>query len=343
MKVRPAIAALGLAAVCLGARAAPPAPVVAPSEWMASLASDYLGPGYEALARDTAALTDTLSRACSADGSAAASQARRQWKQAALALRRLSPMPFGPVLESRLLRQIDFWPTRPKQIETSIDQFAAPDARLARIGATAKGLPALEYLLFDADRVPIERDAAACAYAAWLAGEVTQSVGGAVHGWREWGASLAQTEPDEERRLLNDAVNILIGSTEVLRLKYLEKPALSSSPSPDYDAWRSTASRATIRAYFEGLRAGLLGEERALGLVVVMKGRGLLVLSARLETLVNSSTRALERLPEDLRAAGGSAKAAAAAGELLELQRFLAEDVAETLKVAVGFGESDGD
>ncbi|MCB1913937.1 MAG: hypothetical protein KDG53_18905, partial [Rhodocyclaceae bacterium] len=100
---------------------------------------------------------------------------------------------------------------------------------------------------------------------------------------------------------------------------------------------------ASMQASFDALRVGLLGRDVVPGLVAVLQGRGLLTLAEGLERLVGASARAFSTLPSDLGAADGRASAAKAATELAKLQYFLAEDVATKLKVAVGFGESDGD
>lgn len=325
------------------ARAEPPAPIVAPSQWMATLARAYLAPRYESLAGEARDLAASAARVCASPGAEALQAARSDWKRTALSLRRVSPLPFGPVLESRMLRKIDFWPTRAAQIEASIVKFGAAEVRLDRVGVTAKGLPALEYLLFDPVRAGINEDAAACAYASWVARELSEAVAPVSKEWMNWADSLADAEPEVEKQLLVDGVNILIGSVEVLRTKFLEKPLQSSSPTPAFDAWRSGESVASMQASFDALRVGLLGRDVVPGLVAVLQGRGLLTLAEGLERLVGASARAFSTLPSDLGAADGRASAAKAATELAKLQYFLAEDVATKLKVAVGFGESDGD
>ncbi|MBX6393078.1 MAG: imelysin family protein [Burkholderiales bacterium] len=319
------------------------APIVAPSQWMRHLAEDVLAPGYRALRGETEKLANALDALCEQPGAAAREAAQTQWKAAALALRRLSPLPYGPALEQRTLRKIDFWPTRTAQIEASIRKAPRDLEALRRIGFSAQGLPAIEYLLFDPKRKALEEDDAACRYAALVAHQAVAEVAAIDGKWAEWPGADAEERTEAEQRLLADGLNVLIGSTEALRLKYLEKPANSSSPQPDFDAWRSGATGAHLRAYFQGLRAGLQGGQSGVGLTAYLRGRGLLTLAEQLDARIEQTQHAIDALPEQFRTDADRNAARAAARELAKLHALLAEDIAAAIKVTVGFGESDGD
>ncbi|ATE61092.1 imelysin family protein [Thauera sinica] len=330
---------LALGAAC--AYAAPPAPVVAPAQWMEGLARGYLQPAYADLSASSQALADAVHESCERRDAAATAQARRQWEEAALALRRVAALPLGPAMDSRLLRRVDFWPTRPAQIETTAAGFS-PDAA-ARVGTTARGLPALEYLLFDRGRAALATDARACAYAEWVARDVADTVRPVAEAWPAWAQAVPDAGDEEQARMLTDGVNILIGSIDTLRLKYLEKPLRAKNAAPELDAWRSGRTRAHLAAYFAGVRAGLQGAGQAYGLTAVLRGRGLLELAGRVDARVAAAEGALAALPDDLASARGRAAAATAIDALGRLQAVLGNDVAGALKVSIGFGDNDGD
>lgn len=95
------------------------------------------------------ALEAALSAACAAPGGVGAvDAARAAWAEAALAYGRLSAVSVGPLLQRRSTRQIDFAPTRPELIRRAIASAPADLQALERIGTPAKGLPALEWLLW---------------------------------------------------------------------------------------------------------------------------------------------------------------------------------------------------
>lgn len=129
----------------------------------------------------------------------------------------------------------------------------------------------------------------------------------------------------------------------MLRLKYLDKPLRPRSGPAETDAWRSGAARDGLVAYFGGLRAGLQGGEGWPGLTAVMRGRGLLALADRVDVRLEAVAAALADLPGDFGAEAARPAAENLMTELGRLQRLLAEDVADAMKVTVGFGESDGD
>lgn len=342
MRAAHRLATLLLALAAPLAAAAAPAPYVMPSQWMAALTESRLAPGYAELGERVEALGAALQATC-AGRPAAMAAARVRWREAQLALRALSPLPFGPVLETRVLRRIDFWPTRPAQIERSIAQYAKSPDDTARLGLSARGLPAIEYLLFDAGRAPLADDPAACRYAAWLAQDAAGALADTATGWPAWRAALAEADPEREARLIGDGINILIGSTEVLRLKYLDKPLRPRSGPAETDAWRSATARDGLLAYFGGLRAGLQGGEGLPGLTAMLRGYGLLTLAERVDARLDAVAAALAALPEDFGAEAARPAAENLMTELGRLQRLLAEDVADAMKVTVGFGESDGD
>ena len=368
---RAATSRLALLATLLlsnAASAVPPAPFVSPAQWMSALGQQVLAPRYAELARSAATLAERIEVSCRAPDDATLESARGVWRQTALELRVLSALPLGPALETRILRRLDFWPTRPAQIESSLRGKADGTLPEARIGVTAKGLPALEYLLFDPDRVRLDADPAACAYATWLAREIASELDAIQPAWSAWIDNLNEADAATEAQLLGDGVNILIGGLDTLRQKYLEKPARKPADKSAFDAWRSAQERAHLLAFFNGLRLGLQGadvpnndeqnnqdlnkhalndtarlEGKAMpGLSAIMRGRGLLELAARLDTQTAAVSAALQALPSSPAADGGAAIARATEA-LAALQGLLAREAADRLKVAVGFGENDGD
>src|SRR5690606_34565165 len=100
--------------------------------------------------------------------------AQQAWLATADSWERLEAVSVGPTLERRSARRIDFRPARPRSIRAAINAHGKgrtpPSARaLERVGAPAKGLPALEWLLWD-PAVPTH--AAGCRYAIGLAQDV---------------------------------------------------------------------------------------------------------------------------------------------------------------------------
>jgi uncharacterized protein len=318
------------AAVASAAAAQTPAPIVTPAQWMRSLAEEFFVPGYGALENAARELDASTRALCAAPGAAELASAREGWRSVALAWRRLDALPIGPTLTRRSRRQFDFWPTRPRDIEAAIEKGAA-GAAAQPIGASARGLPALEYLLFADARLAQPAEAARCRYAARLAGEFAAEAQALAREWREWGEQWRDAESEYAREhaqaAMTDAVNALIGSLDQLRLRRLKR----------FEGVRSGATRAHLLATLEGVEQGLAGAGR------VLRGLGHLDLTDQLDARIAATQRAFRALPAKVDAKAAAPALGRAIDAVARLQAVVSGDVAEALRVTVGFNESDGD
>ena len=77
---------------------------------------------------------------------------QNQWKASTKQWKMCEMFNFGPADDLSLGFDVDFWPTRPNLIENALGETTQIDANyIESRGAAAKGIPALEYLLFFAD------------------------------------------------------------------------------------------------------------------------------------------------------------------------------------------------
>ncbi|MCB1954419.1 MAG: imelysin family protein [Rhodocyclaceae bacterium] len=331
---------LALVLLALPGRAEAPAPMLEPSAMASALAEKVLVPGYAALQRDVDALAKATDGFCGGSGTSL-DEVRSAWRHAALSLRRISALSFGPALESRILRRIDYWPTRPSLVEQGIERLAADPGDTARIGLPARGLPAIEYLLFVSDPPLAPAAKSRCAYLTWLGRDVAEQLSPLPEALRHWAESMRDSEFDGERALLDESLNVLIGSTEAFREKYVEK--LRTRGIDASDGGRSGSTLPHLNAYFEGLATALQGTEGVPGLIGFLRGRGHLSLADALGDQITQVRSALGSLPDPLDSRQGRESLDALGKTLAGLQRMLTEDAADALQVAVGFGEGDGD
>ena len=308
------------------------APFVTPSQFVRSALEQHFVPAAEAFARSTAALAEQLGAGCADDGRQDA--ARAGWRAAMLDWERLSAVAVGPLLERRSARSVDFWPARPVMVRAAIEAQPTTALDLERIGAPAKGLPALEWLLWQG-RV----DARHCAYARLLADDCAREARAILAGFQ----ALSQRAWDDESALpvLHEWVGQVVGGLEQLRWKKIGKPARSGRRD-DWPRGFSGSTRAAWQAHAEGLRRMLLGPGGggiALGsLDALLRGRGHLALAAELERAALQAGRAV--------AAADPARAptVAAAQQALARTKAVVEDkAAGALQITVGFSDADGD
>ncbi len=276
--------------------------------------------------------------------------ARSQWQAAAQAWDQLSAVAIGPLVERRSLRQIDFQPTRPELIERAIRTAPANAAAMERVGTPAKGLPALEWLLWVR---PVEPQAPACAYAVQVAQDVQREADTLAQAF----TALAQRERGEDGEeeatvpAMGELVNQWVGGLERLRWAQIERPVRSAGQgkSPSAPAFPRVASGSTASSWaaqWEALRTlavtrsnepAVPGEGLA-PLETYLRGRGL---NAPADALVQSVRKADASMAG--LAPGPSAKLLAASSRLAELKRLVETETAPALQVTIGFSDADGD
>lgn len=116
---------------------------------------------------------------------------RKLWWDARAPWKRNEVFAFGPYADNpwRLGAKIDFWPVRPKTIEKTL---ASPELELTpeqvgRLGASATGMPALEYLLYRGRADGSEIDARTCAYIVGLSADLVKDCSAMFNAWSEQG------------------------------------------------------------------------------------------------------------------------------------------------------------
>lgn len=362
------------AVLALAAMAMPAAPGDEPVQrWMQSLHDDWAVPRYERLQARTQALGEAVARLCGepAPGPALPA-ARHAWHDSLLTWRQLEALQLGPTLARRTSKSIDFWPTRPAVIEKAAQMTAElpvtgaqAEQAMMQWGSAAKGLPALEWLLFpDAGApAPATRDAGTCRYAQRislaLAGEAAQ-----LHAaWREEAARW-HAQPPPTQRALSDTLNLFIGSIELLRGKKLAKgaqmqarvraggaQAAGTKGLDAFDSLRSGSTREMLWAHADALAQLLLGrtpglaytrEAPALGLDDLLVQRGHAAQAKVLGPAVQRMRQALRALPADPRQ-WTPARVRGAAESLAALRQVIDPALAQALGVTITFTDADGD
>lgn len=305
-----------------------PVPLVTPEAHLDALYARWYQPRAREFASSAHALVAALDRHCTAS---AHDDARRAWMGAMTSWERLNAVAIGPLIERRSAHRIDFVPTRPASIERAI-QGGATD--LAVVGGPAKGLPALEWLLWST--AAVKPSTPACDYARRIAVDVA----GEAHALADAFVQPRRGDADARSAAFAEALNQFVGGIEQLRFAQIEKPhregrgrfprALSKSTQAAWSArWQSLRTLAVL---------GAGATDAPISLEAYLRGRGLNALADRL-------VGAVKRADVALTAASPSraASLAAAARELSSLKRLIEADAAPALTVTLGFSDGDGD
>lgn len=314
--------------------------------------------------RDSAAtMAEVAQTRCRSAGGVESMQ--QAWRALQRAWQPLEVAQFGPVVERRTQRHVNAWPVRPRLLEPFLENARVTgrfdSGGLQRLGVSGKGLPALEYLLFPvAQDGAVPFDASACPVIAGLANQIadeaqelldqwTQPDGGFAH---QLGATL-QTSGEQFSagdQALSDLINLMIAGLELVKTRKLAKPMEQGS---DRDAaleriesWRSGSSLENVARNLDGLEKAFFGGgKNQIGLDDYLIGIRRPNLSRLVREDLDAARRALASITLPLEDA--VVKERDKVGVLLKavtaLQARLESDIAEALKVDLGFNTADGD
>lgn len=316
------------------------APFISSGQMVLGLLKQHLQPGATDLQQTALALAQSLSQA-----QAPWAQHRPLWVATMRAWERLAAVAVGPLLERRSARAIDFWPTRPAQIQRLLESGSITTvAQLETVGATARGLPALEWLLWKTDG-----HGHAKAYASVLAQQVLAESRALQAGYQ----TLADTEREEDDAwaLYGEWFGQAVGGLDQLRIKKMAPDTRGKDSAP----WVRGLSGQTATAWqaqAQGLQAFLVGSPAAQAatqaatpgwpvagsLHSLLLGRGHLRDGLALQERTAHMLRAVQAARPGNAASVRAAQAALA--QVSALANGLASDV---LTITMGFTDADGD
>lgn len=337
---RAACCALVLGAVLVGgARAQVPDPVPAPRpgtvDMLSAAYATRLAPAAQAFARASAELTGAVARWCegeAAQGAAGLEAARAQWLRTTAAWDRLAGVAVGPLVKRRALTALDFNPTRPATIERAIKAAPSGPEAMERIGTPAKGLPALEWLLWTHAPQP---GSPGCRYTREVAADLQREAGAIAADFAQQAATPWADDRTKTYLALQELINQWLGGVERLRWTQIDKPlkaAETGSRPPAFQRAASGATGATWAGQWEALR-GLGGP-----VADALRARGQGPLAERLgRTLAQADAAMAKADPAQ------PATLAPAVRELGALKKLIEADVAPALDVTIGFSDGDGD
>lgn len=322
-------------------------PFYTPPAFMQGVHRYWFEPRARAFEQEAAALPPSLEKICTASAATGAEplrEARLRWQATAVAWDRLAAVAIGPLLQRRSVRQIDFAPTRPELIAKAIAAQPADARAMERIGTPAKGLPALEWLLWTQ---PVTPSSPACRYAVMVSREVELEGQALARAFGELAARDWEAEEEATVAAMGEILNQWVGGLERLRWANMEKPLRSAGGKPPaFPRAASGSTRQSWAAQWDGLRAlgvaaGNVAPLPGAGLVSLetyLRGRGLNPLANKLATASGQVGRQVEGL-----APADNNRTLAATRSLAALKRLAEAEMAPALEVNIGFSDADGD
>ncbi len=327
-----------------------------------SLTDEVILPGYKAAASELDEMRQTLETLCAAPSESALAEAREAWREARVTWSYTAAWGFGPLMDRRSLRQIDWFPVEPERIESMLAERPATIDEDVRnvLSSTQRGLGAIEYLLFDDAALARLSDQASprCGYLTAL-GRVASSELGAV--LQEWDVARDTRPPYKDFLTGRSSSSMLTSAAvaEVVRTQVFLARAImdmklgvvlgirgdASDPAAYSDGPGENALE-EIRAELQGMRdvyvgAGLDGSLGVSHLVAPLSSDA----DERMRGHFDAVLAALDAVEGSLGAAARDhpAQVQAVFDAMAELRRAINTEVVSLLGVAVGFSDTDGD
>jgi uncharacterized protein len=316
--------------------------------------SQHILPGFERLAATTAALSGAADAACAAGGPIDRAPLDDAYQQAFDAWEAVSHLSFGPMEEDNAGFAIAFLPdTRgaiPKALNGLIsaeDPVVDDPAAFADVSVAARGLFALDQLVFDPTSPPIEGGSYRCRLLTAITTNLAATTESVLARWRDqWGPILTSAgdpdnpvylAPEESTRELYSALDAGLQATIDLRLG---RPLGTwDKPQPRRaEAWRSDRSLRGVVVALEGTR----GLAETAFLPELAPDAAAAVLDA-FDSALAAAERIGEPLPDAVATTQGHVRVESLQTAVRSLQERVAEEIGAGVGATTGFNAMDGD
>lgn len=280
-----------------------------------------------------------------------------QWRATQSAWQRTEAFQFGPAKDDRIISKINYWPKRTDIIDEVLeDDTELTSEVISNFSALKKGLPVLEYLLFDheEDATSIvslfQSDARRCTYVGLLADDLAVNTESILTAWRSDGGNYVSELVASEDGL-NMLVNQLIFTLENVRNMKLGTPMGKSSgtTSPeDVESQQSEYSLTNIANDIQSLDNVFNGKSdsyNGLGLDDYLVLTNFIALKDDINSQiqkVKDSITAIE-LPLWEAVDEDTENLTVLYDDLTELLRLVKVDMPTAINETVHFNDSDGD
>lgn len=334
-------------------------------ELFRNLADEVLLPLTRDFSTAAGKLADVSQGFCATPRDSGLASVRAAWREAQAAWQPLEMLQIGPTIERRTQRHVNAWPVRPKLLEPLLAGGDPVEAgRIDTLGVSGKGFPALEYLLFPPGKTAAETEQTLtgrrCSVLHALASQVKAEADSLAADWREPDGGFARQLAEAGRhpqdgafasadQALSDIANLLIAGLDAVRIRKLGKPlerSVDEVALERLESWRAETSLDHIRDNLRGFELVFFGAGTAgIGLDDYLAGIGRPVLARLVREDLNAAQKALAAIRPPLQRAliGQRHQVETLHRAVAQLQHRMEANIADALKVDLGFNANDGD
>jgi predicted lipoprotein len=308
-----------------------------------AVVDDVIAPRYDEFRALAAELEVTIDALCAQPDAAALDAARQQWIATRTAWRRTIAFGVGPAMTLRTPSAVDFATSEAKVQEVLDGSLALTADAVANLGANARGLGAIEQLLFGpgSEGSTGPNGGRRCRYATGAATLVAQAAADVARAWAD-GASERTDFLADEAMARDDLYNQLVATLQTVADKRLKVAVGYDDVAPNPEAADAGPARRALDDMVDELDGALASYDSVLAADLAAQSQDA---ADRTRRGIVAGRDALLALPRPLTAAVDSELTAArdALTALQESKRALATEVASLLGLTLTFSESDGD
>lgn len=346
-------------------------PAVDPQLVLRDLAEVVIVPGLGDLHARAGELVGAARMLCMTPDAAGLDAVQDAWRATRASWKRSEAFGFGPVEDLRIDTALDFWPARVSSIQAELAKTdPVSESYAATLGDTVRGLPVMEYVLFDHDdgdeavlaalRDENGQATRTCQYVVALAVDIELRASNLLEAWDPAGgdfsgelarAGIGSTVYTDRAKAIGAVVNAFVQLVQTVEGVKLATPLGlrdGGTPQPQAaESWRSGNSQkdildnlAGVRSMYTtsyGERTGTSFHDAVAALDPALDAAILAQLDATdaaVAAIALPLDRAVTETPEAVDAAFQSAK---------QLFRLFAVDMVTLLGVTLTFSDNDGD
>ena len=318
---------------------------VAPAEVdLAAVAADVIVPRYQTFATEADELAGAVDGLCATPSPAALEAAQAQWGETRAAWRQTMAFGFGPAMDLRTMSDVDFGTSAGKVEDVVAGTDPVTAEAVGQLGANARGLGAIEQLLFgeDASTLTSTTGARRCQYAAAASTLVAGAADEVLAGWTSGAEPYAEALDDDAQASLNDIFNEVIRTLQGVADQKLATALGDRSGEPEPEVADPGPAHRGLDDMLDDLDGVMASYEAVLEPGIARQSadaasRTRAELTAGIEALSGVAGPLTAAVADDLDGL------TAAQEQLKTAKRTLATEVASLLGLTLTFSDADGD
>lgn len=330
--------------------------------FLQQVAEQQILPGYQAFASSTQNLANSLDLYCSENQQDQENEqldhVKQQWRHTMDSWQTIQAIQFGPIQENNLGWELQFWPDKKNLIakknkDLLLEENELTDERLQKASVVVRGIPSLEFLLFDPKALSYGNPERRCDLMQGVAKHLVEVTHKLHQQWHSEHAQLLMNPGaenplyPENKQAIAVVLDSFLSSVEVIKDRKLGQAlglkARTQRTNPYLlESWRSQHSLENIRHNIGAVKSLL----ETGGFSAYLNSQGQQALNDKITQALAAIYADLHKTDQTLfksLSEGDTEQWQALVEKLAPLIQLLKHDLPAALNIQLGFNNNDGD